>query len=482
MKRRRNLASSIPKILVLFIVLTVTLSIVPPQADAKDKRTLVQIGDLKYAMSLPSAWKKDFLEGQMKLNYRPYPVLDLPGKFLVFARDRGCTTPEDWIKFHRETNLPTYYGTFTIEKEEPANAGKHAAHLYHLIDIQGKEGYAAAESIIFTDSHVVMISYLYDSYESDSVLEEMNAILSSFSSDPEQVENARNIYTHGRTVSFCKLGLYLRMPEGWIPDDPGCTEKVITVKLPSEGTLEIIAFMRVANGIPSVMDLTSDNIRGLEFSEETESFAFGVKKAEAVRVKAGMKKEATDKHCILGLVDKGGYALILSSNSEVEIDLLRRIGANALLLEAKEAEAMRLAALDEFKTALKTKNPDGVCEALSTLELFSNCDKTARKIKDGFKSTEEIQAECALSIGRMACKCSRSLLEKPLRDKKVCDSTKRACIKALTMIGTSQARKTLEELKKKSSLGFSDELKEAIDESLRHFSYKPKSSKKKRRG
>lgn len=405
------------------------------------------IGEFDYSIAVPKEWKCEILPGPetLKLHMRVPPSGKLEGHFKVQVLDRGGASPEKWVTHHALENLAASYVKFRVDSLVEVGAGEYRAQLFHVLDIQGLEGYGLLEALVFTECHVIFLGYFYDLLEEPRAREDMISILGSFSSAPEIVEKARLWYEEGCTLGLDGFGLFLRLPEGWIPERKSKKDDVM-VHLPSGGSLRVISFMTVSSGLERVQILLRRQVSYLSCEEKLEPVSFGTSGAKAFRFEKEPSKDHQAVVCILGLHGRGGYALILESNDPDEEDLFQKVVAKAVLLDPSEARTLRSGAVDSFKKSVQINDARETKRALSILEIFSGCESTARSIAWGFNACEPIQVECALALGRMGSREASRLLQRALKNRGVGYCAKEACIEALCMIGGPLERDVLEKM------------------------------------
>jgi hypothetical protein len=466
MKRRRRYAGTPPGII---LILTVLLSLFYATPSLADEIREIQIGNLDYVISVPAEWERSYLEGTMKLHFKMLPTVEVQGRFTVYAQDRGAVGFEDWVQYHREKNLPLMYGNFLINSEREARAGACRAWIFQMLDLEGRAGYGSYETLIVTEHHAVMINLLYDLYQAGKAWEDLENILASFTSDPETVKRARLSFDEGRTLGLEGSGLFLRLPEGWFPEKFSSSCDYVRIRLPSNGYMEVASSRRLPKGICGLENFLERKISDLEDLDGATPATLGLDAAEAFRLESPAMEKALPMILFYGLNGKGGYGMALHSKDRDEFKLFHKVAARAVLMDPSEAKKMRAAALASFKKAVKEKDVQAVRQALRTLELFSGCGKTAKELGSGFKSVEKIQVACAISLGRMASKTASQILQRSLENDLVSEPAKKACIKAMAMIGTSREQQKLEKLQEKPPKDFSVELKDTLDQSLKNF-------------
>jgi hypothetical protein len=338
-----------------------------------------------------------------------------------------------------------------------------------MLDLEGRAGYGSYDTLIVTEHHVIMINVLYDLYQAGRAWQDLENILASFSSDPEIVKRARLSYDEGRTLGLDSFGLFLRLPEGWFPEKFSNSCDYGRIRLPSGGLMEVTAAKRVPKGIDGLKNVLKRKITGLELIDGESPCALGPDEAEAFSLEYPATDDALPMVLIYGLHGKGGYGIALHSKAKDEKKLFHKIASRALLMDPSEAKEMKASALARFKQAVKERDIPSARQALRTLELFSYCGKTAKELGAGFKSVEEIQVACAISLGRMASKTASQILQRSLENDLVSEPARKACIKAMAMIGTTREQQKLEKLQKKTPRNFSIELRKTLDQSLEKF-------------
>jgi hypothetical protein len=297
----------------------------------------------------------------------------------------------------------------------------------------------------------------------------MVRIVSSVSTSTCARKRARLWYDEGRTLGLEQAGLYLRLPEGWNPDPEKQSSQAALVRLPSGGSLHIAVFRSICTGLDGLKNLVLRRMDWLTSLERLVPCTFGSCSANAYRFQRTLSWRRSSVEGVMGLHQRGGYALVLRSDDPVEKDLFRRLSAKAELLDRKQADHLRREALRDFKQALKERDPISVERALSTLILFSHNRSAACTIAGGLHATEEIQVSCAEALGRMGSEEASAGLERALQSSRVCDPAKSACINALLRIGGPRERKILQKLSCDLPIAFSPELRNQLMTSLQGF-------------
>lgn len=463
MKRRREFHAIIIR---LSVILCFLFSVSYSARASFDEFKNVQIGDLDYAISVPVEWERSYLEEEMKVHMRVLPLQEVQGRFTVFVRDRTNVELEDWAAYHRDNNLPNQYGSYTIDFEKEVTAGSNRAWMFHLLDLSGRMGYGLYETLVCTEDHVVFISYLYDLYQRQTAWDDLEKILASFTSDPDAVKRAGLSYDEGRTLGLASFGLFLRLPEGWFPQKAAAPCDYVLIQLPSGGSMEVAVSRRLPRGEEGLQSFLKRKIKPLKISEEKTPYAFGAGQTDALCQVDGGSEKQPPLTLVYGLHGDGGYGLALRSRDKTETELFHKVAARALLIEPACAKQMWNDAMAKFEKGIKTDDVAAVREALSVLELFSGCNKTVKKLDAGFKSCERIQVACAIALGRLASSNAGRLLERCLKDDHITEPARKACIRAMAVIGTPREKKCLENLQKKTPRYFSEDLKKVLEQSL----------------
>ncbi|MBU0754398.1 MAG: hypothetical protein KJ645_04620 [Planctomycetes bacterium] len=405
----------------------------------------------------------------MKIHLLVLPVIEVQGHFTVYVRDKTNQKWEDWVCFHKERNLPDRYGDHIIDFEKEMKAGPHPAWVFHLLDLSGRMGYGLYEALIFTDHHVIFFSYIYDLCRSAQAWNDLERILASFTSDPEIVKRASISYDEGRTLGMDMYGLFLRLPDGWFPEKISTTGDYAMIKLPSGGMMEAAITKHIANGERGLISFLTREISQWKDVVEKTPCSVGKEGIDAFRSVTEGVKDSLPLTLIFGFHGEGGFGLALHSRDRDEKTLFDKVVARAVVMDPVKAKKWRDDALVQFKEGIKNHDLGKVKESLSVLELFSGCGNTAKALESGLKASEEIQVACAVSLGRMASKNAGTLLERCLKSERISETGRKACIRAMTMIGSPREKKSLEELQKKSPRYFSMETKEYLEESLSSF-------------
>lgn len=432
--------------------------------------TTVLVGDYGYTLQVPKEWKRvELLEGgSILLHLEARPVNQVCGHFTAHVLNRGGNSEQVWIDFHVRENLPSVHGKFRIDSIEEVKAGSRGARLFHVLDISARDGYGLLEALVFTDVHVVFLSYLYDLADAGRARTRMEEVLASFSDSPAAVEKARLYFDEGRALSFDRLGLFMNLPLGWAPDGTGKKGEV-EVSLPSRGSLRVLAFDRVSYGLDRLKQLLRGRVSSFPADGETMPVPFGGGSGGAVRVRKDARGEGSAEEYILGLHGRGGFALVLASDVEKERELFEKVCAKARLLDPKEARTLGSAAEKRFKKAIKEGDLTEAREALSTMVFCPDEDATVRVIEGGLKSIEEIQVACAETLGRMACKGASKALLRAMKSSRVCDDAKKVCIQSLSQNGGARERSALMQLERKYANALSPDVQVTLRQALDQF-------------
>lgn len=393
----------------------------------------VPLGDLGYVVSVPARWKSGVLSGEasMILHMRVFHDAGSYSDFDVFALSRNDLSEERWEEYYTRENLPFTYGKFRLVSSESVKAGSFDARLFHVRDLKNKKGYGLMEALVFARERVLFFRYLYSLNGRQDARAVMDRILASLTDAPDALERSRLWYEEDGVLSLERFGLFLRLPQDWTLEmtDPKGTEAFVRVA--SGGLLQVTFFKRVSSGLKDLKKLLAKHIPGLRIPDELEPFTFGTASSEAFRFSAASSNGNPVNECILGLHGKGGYALVLTTGLSDEVDLLKKVAARALLMNPRDAEAMRRRAAADFKTAVRTDDIAKAREALSTLVLFSNNRTTAGTIAAGLKGSEDIQMASAEALGRIGSKEASKALQKALKNGRVSGAAKAACSQAL---------------------------------------------------
>lgn len=430
----------------------------------------VMVGDYGYTIQVPKEWKRaELLEGgSILLHLETLPVKQVCGHFTAHVLNRGGNSEQVWTDFHVRQNLPSAHGEFRILSIEEVTAGSRGARLFHVLDISAREGYGLLEAMVFTDVHVVFLSYLYDVTDAGRARTRMEEVLVSFSDSPAAVEKARLYFDEGRALSFDRLGLFMNLPLGWIPDGTGKKGEV-EVSLPSGGSLRVLAFDRVSYGLDRLKQLLRGRVSSFPSDGEAMSIPFGGGSGGAVRVRGDTRGEDSAEEYILGLHGRGGFAMVLASDVEKERELFEKVCAKAMLLDPKEARTLGRAAEKRLKKAIKEEDLTEAREALATMVFCPDKDAAVRVIEGGLKSIEEIQVACAEILGRLGSKGASRVLLKAMKSRRVCDDAKKVCIQSLSQNGGARERSVLIQLERKYANDLSPDVQVTLRQALDHF-------------
>jgi hypothetical protein len=377
-------------------------------------------------------------------------------------------SPTAWVDFHEKKNLPSSYGEYRIASLEEVRTDPYRVWLFHVCDMRARPNFGLLEALLFTDTHVVFLGYFYKLERAKEARKEMDRILASFSFSPATAEKARTWYEVERLLGNERFGLFLPLPPGWFPKTRGDSGDV-TIPLPSGGSLKILTFPFLSSGLKRLEERLKQKIKDLPGFEVSalERVPFGMAEGEAYRfAKSAIRGEAGVEG-VLGLHGKGGYALVLRTADPGEVELFRKLSSRATLVEPAGVKPMHRGASAEFKKGLRDDSLLGVRKALSTLEMFSSCDKTAETIAGGFKACDDIQVECARSLSKMECRKAQLALERALSNGKVCDTAKKACIRGLGIIAKHGGQNSLRRLYNKLIHTLSPDVRETFRNTLR---------------
>jgi len=463
MKKKIILASMLP---LLF------LAAVHSEGLSTTRTKEASLGDFDYLIFVPAAWKAVTLEEgvSMKLHMETGPAGKVIGHFTGHVLDRNGANLEKWFSYHREKNLPSVHGPCRVIAMEDGIAGRYEAKILQAIDLEKHRGYGLLDVLVCTESHAIILSYLYDLEKGVEARADMARILASFHHSPDAAERTRLDFEVVRTLGLEEFGLFLRLPEGWIPERTGRKRFETEIGFPG-GSLTVFTFKRAASGLESLKKLLKKRCPLLPLDTEPETMSFGVSANRAFLFRGNASEDKAGAEGILGLHGSGGYALVLSPGGLEEAKTLRKIAAKAVLLDTGEAGKLRCRACKSFREALRENDTERVSEALSDLVLFSGNRSVSREIRRGFRSPRErIQSDCAAALGRMGSRDAAAALENALKVGNTSGTARMACISALGLIGGETAKKALIRVERRLHGTCPSEIRNTVKQTLMRLS------------
>ena len=431
-------------------------------------RSEIALSQYGYVVHVPKEWAaKDVEEGvSMKLHLEVQPVKKVVGHFTGHVMTRNGAGLEKWLEHHLEKNLSSVHGNCQVESVDNITAGAYDAKLIRVSGMENRKGYGLLDALIVTDAHAVVLSYLYDLECAPEARKHMLDIASSFRYSPETAEQARLNFEVGCTLGLEDFGLFLRLPEGWIPENKKGKRNEVSISSPGGG-LTVMTFKRGVSGIEELKELVRKRIPELTGLSNMAPASMGEASREAFL--SGVETSGVDSlmQVVLGLHCEGGYALVVSSRLPEDLRMLRKIAAKALLLEPDKARGLRRREIHNLQKGLRTKDAESVGETLSNLTLFSENIGVTREIGKGLKvSHEEIQIGCAVALGRMGSGNAVALLENAIKSNSTQDGAKIACIESLGLIGGKKAREILIKTEKRLPRTCTADLRNTLSEAL----------------
>ena len=392
-KEDMKMPTIIPAVTTIWVVLFAT------SVHASQERDIV-IGDTGFVIAVPTEWQRGPVSGDhMKLHLRNLHLVSGFDDFDVFVMNHGVWSRKSWLKFYTKENLPQIFGRFTISYEDEVTAGGMKGRLFHVVDLEKKRNCGLLEALLFSKDQVFFLRYIY-TLPNQSARTTMNRILASLTDSPAAVHRANLWYEEGVSLGREKVGLFLSLPLGWVPDTSRKNDDVVIVKIPTGGMLKVTALSRVFSGLSGLKKALAKQLGEKELPAETEAVPFGIDGSEAFRFRMDPKASESFVEGLYGLHGKGGFALILTSKEEADRLLFEKVCAKVLLMDPSKSNALRRKSLSNFKKALRKNDIDGVRESLSDLVWYVGNQSVARAISLGLKAEEPIQLECVVALGR----------------------------------------------------------------------------------
>ncbi len=237
----------------ILTILTALLFLIPAgPAEAKTPAEKeISIGDSGYFVSIPAEWKAVPQDGggSMKVDILVKPSGLRQDHLSVHVMDRNGAGLDRWFEYHLEENNPAVHGRHEIVSREEIAVGPRKARLVHALELENHIGYGLIDIMFFTEHHVIVLSYLYDSerghFDPRVELEKAAASFrSAVESAPPTAGPEKTGRTRGFTLGLEERGLFLSLPEGWVPDRKHLDGDEVIVKLP-RGLLRVITFAKI---------------------------------------------------------------------------------------------------------------------------------------------------------------------------------------------------------------------------------------------
>jgi len=444
------------------ILAALTAGIARAESTGTMERRILVGDDL--SLAVPAIWETEDSSGTegLRIRMKVCPITTVQEYFTVHTLDRGGSDEERWVSFHKTRNLPSAHADCAIDSESWDAVGSCKSWLMNVVHIPSRRGYGLLEALLFTESRVVIASYLYDLARGEQAGLEMDRIIHSFSRSPESADEARNWYDEGRTLGLERIGLFLRLPRAWKPRDERKQSNPAVVDLPSGGVLRVFAEKYLSHGLKDLKRSVGRTAPEWKCDAQHASISIGRSGKNALWVESAESKAAT----VLCLNGRGGFGLVLTTAEAEDRELLRRMTAQAVLLGPGNADAARREASKEFKAALRENDAPRASQALSTLELFSNRDSVVALVARGLRARGEIQNRCAASLGRIGSPAASRTLEKTLSDRRAAPPLRRSCIDALCLIGGTREITALKNVHKRLAASFPDDLRQTLQKSI----------------
>lgn len=404
----------------------------------------VVVADCGYVLAVPRRWRSVPVDpaSTLKLRMEALPARAVVGTFMAHVLDRNGATLDMWLEHHLKSNLASMCGGFRIVSLDTVAAGCNEAKLIHATDLEAYREFGLLDALLCTSSHTIILSYSYDRTRAEEAREDMIRILASIQEAPAAAAGG-GCYDMGRTKGFEDFGLFLTLPSGWLPEEKRKNKYQLEVKWPG-GALNVFVFKYVPSGIVGLKRRLKKPLPGILSDETSESAAFGTSAAEAYRYKERDAADGSFKECLFGLHGRGGYALILFSQSPSDCALFRKMAKEAVLMNPAAIYSKRHETTKALRKAIREGKEDALHEALLTLVLFSDNLQVVREISKGLRvQNPDVQVECVWALERMGSEPASRALEGALNDKRVGEAARIECIRSLAAIGGEREKKVL---------------------------------------
>jgi hypothetical protein len=439
----------------VFIGIALTLLFITNNREIRGDRVKreIVIGNTHYVISVPCRWKlktsSDMDSMDIHMEVRPELIESCQsGTFSAYLLEKNNSDLNSWVEYRLTSTYPSDFGQYRIESVEKISAGPYQGKLIHLYDLEKAEGYGLLEGILFTESHLLLLSYMYVRSNCQKALQDMKHILTTFQDSPEAVKNAKLYYPEGRNLGLEDYGIYLTLPACWTVKEYKKGSDHILVNTTRNGTLKIINFERVHAGIKGLKKHLSKHTSCPLTDSDFKSISFGLSSDQAFLFHIEGLDNKPEKRGIIGLKGRGGYCLLLSSKDAEELDLLTKVAAKAILIDPKKAKSQRNSAMKSLSKSLEKADLEMLRKNLSTLTLFSENKSVVSEIGKGlFCKNEQISNACAKALAYMGSSRASRIIISALKNKRVCPSTQIACIKSLGMIGGAKEKEALLQLR-----------------------------------
>ncbi len=441
------------------------------KADSKD----VAVGSFGYVLTVPSDWTECPVDGSgsitLHLKVRPSErkgtgKTGVIGHFTVHVMDRKTTSPSDWVDYHLNYNMPSAHGSCRIDEVKKVEGGNFEGTLISADGLADHEGYGLFEALLFTEKHVLILSYLHDPVFIREAYGHITGALQSVRLSPDEAVKARLDYENGLSLGFESFGLFVSLPLGWLPDRRSARRDQISVTLPS-GSMTVYIFKRTSNGLDGLLDSLRKKESGLSTEMADWNKGCGNQGRKMFRVVAEPGTEASSSQCIMGLHEKGAFALCLRSTDRAEQDLFEKTAAAIVLMNPAEARKKVRDAVERLKRAIKSRDSEAISEVLPFLSLHSENSTVARELIAGLNSRDErILAECATALGRIGSPRASKALEQTLKRRKAGETTRLACIEALSTIGGEREQEVLIKFRRNLPRTCTPEVRNALNQTL----------------
>lgn len=453
------------------VVLSASGRICAARSDSREKA----VGEFGYVITVPRDWTESPVDdsGSITLHLKVRPSerkgtgkTGVIGHFTVHVMDRKTTTPRDWIDYHLNYNIPSAHGACRIDDVTEVTGGSFEGTMICAHDMANHKGYGLLEALLFTEKHVLIVSYLHDPALMREAHDHMTSALQSARLSPTAAARARLDYDRGLSLGFEKFGLFVSLPRGWIPDRRSARSDKISVVLPS-GSMTVHLFKRTPKGVNDLLKVLKKKEKDLSSQVTNWTSGCGVQSGNMFRVAAETEENAEALRCVMGLHEGGGYALVLRSTDNAEQDLFEKTTAGIVLMSSEDSRKKVSHAIDRFRSAIRTGDRETLSDVIPFLGLFSDNNTVTRALIAGLNSKDEqTRADCAGALGRIGSPQASKAIEKILKKRKAGEATQLACIEALSTIGGSREEEILAKFGRDRSKTCTPEVRDALDQSL----------------
>jgi len=431
------------------------------------------VGAFDYVITVPRDWTECPVDdsGSITLHLKVRPserkgtgITGVIGHLTVHVMDRKTTTPGDWIDYHLKYNIPSAHGSCRIDEVRKVTGGRFECTMISADGMANHKGYGLLEALLFTEKHVLIVSYLHDPVFIREAHDQMICALQSVRLSPEAAARARLDYDKGLSVGFETFGLFVSLPRGWLPSRRSARRNEISVALPC-GSMTVHLFKRTPKGVNDLLKALQRKEKDLSSHVTEWTSGWGTRSGKMFRVAGKLEGNAPTPRCIMGLHEGGGYALILRSNDSAEQELFEKTATAIVLMNSDDARKKVRHAIARLRSAIKGGKREIVADVVPFLGLYSDNSTVTRALIAGLNSKDEqIQAECAGALGRIGSPQASKAIEKTLKKRKAGQATQLACIEALNTIGGTREHEVLAKFVQDQSKTCTPEVRSALDQ------------------